>query len=47
MNLFHNWIFRDCRLSMRKCGDSARERFKFFQEIKNKISNLLERFEKM
>ena len=41
------WMKDTITKSVYLSGDSARERFKFFQEIKNKISNLLERFEKI
>jgi len=41
------WMKDTITKSVYLSGDSARERFKFFQKIKNKINNLLERFEKM
>ena len=41
------WMKDTITKSVYLSGDSARERFKFFQEIKNKINNLLEKFEKV
>ena len=40
------WMKDTMTKSIFLSGASARERYKFFQEIKNKINNLLEKFEK-
>lgn len=41
------WMKDTMTKSLFLSGASARERFKFFQELKNRINNLLERFEKL
>ncbi|MDR2057967.1 MAG: hypothetical protein LBP83_06765 [Dysgonamonadaceae bacterium] len=41
------WMKDTMTKSLFLSGASARERFKFFQEIRNRINNLLEKFEKL
>ena len=46
-NEVEKWMQNTMSKSLLLSGASAKERFKFFQEMKNKVNNLLEKFEKL
>ena len=46
-NEVEGWMKNTMSKSLYLSGASAKERFKFFQQMKNKVNNLLEKFEKL